>query len=269
MGLPSLGAWGSAPDPWVRSSRALLSKSYRSNPQGSCSGQGLSTPRPCPPGAMVGWEPCVDPGGQRGRFGGRGAGALLACAPSPGSPLPAPALGSSGAQAMTWGRAAGGPPRPSALVAAQSSRLLQAQLGGLGPRGPPWVPTLGERPGLEEEVLTDAETTRVLFVSQAPWRDTHLRVPGTPVPEMDSHVQPGLGTCTPEHRAGSPCASLQARAAGPAPKVKSQDGRQHRGSEPLGREEDPGGPPSWTRPWTGPGSTLWSLAGLWRTAARP
>ena len=48
MGLPSLGAWGSAPDPWVRSSRAHLSKSYRSNPQGSCSGQGLSTPRPCP-----------------------------------------------------------------------------------------------------------------------------------------------------------------------------------------------------------------------------
>ena len=48
MGLPSLGAWGSAPDPWVQSNRALLSKSYRSNPQGSCSGQGLSTPRPCP-----------------------------------------------------------------------------------------------------------------------------------------------------------------------------------------------------------------------------
>nr|CAI9711194.1 unnamed protein product [Rangifer tarandus platyrhynchus] len=47
---------------------------------------------------------------------------------------------------------------------------------------------------------------------------------------MDSHVQPVLGTCTPDHRAGSPCASLQARAVGPAPKVKSQVGRQRWGS---------------------------------------
>ena len=55
---------------------------------------------------------------------------------------------------------------------------------------------------------------------------SQTRVPGTLVPEMDSHVQPGLGT--PDHRAGSPAASLQARAA--APKVKSGNGRQHRGS---------------------------------------
>lgn len=175
VGLHSLGAWGSALDLCVRSSRALLSKSHQSTPQGSCSGQGLSTPRACPPGSMAGGEPCVDPGGQKACFGGRGAGPLLACPTSLGSPLPAPALGPSGAQATTQGRATGGPPRPSAVMAAWGSRPLQAQLGGLGPGGPPWVPTRGRDIDWRRECRPRQRQNQVLFASQAPWRDTRLR----------------------------------------------------------------------------------------------
>lgn len=202
----------------------------RQPPQGSCSGQGLSTPRACPPGSMAGGEPCVDPGGQRACFGGRGAGPLLACPTSLGSPLPAPALGPSGAQATTRGRAPGGPPRPSAVMAAWGSRPLQARLGGLGPGGPPWVPTRG-RDRLEEGVPAEAETEPGARCKPGSLeRHTpQTRVPGTPVPRRAA-AQPGLGA--PDHLAGSPTTSLQARAAGPAPKVRSGAGRQQRGSAP-------------------------------------
>ena len=62
-------------------------------PRGRCSSQGLSTLRACPPGSMVGGEPCMDPGRQKGCFGGRGVVLSLPAPTSPGSPLPAPALG--------------------------------------------------------------------------------------------------------------------------------------------------------------------------------
>lgn len=159
VGLPSLGAWWSALDPCLWNSRALLSKVSPVNPPGGA----------VPVKAFLPQEPAPQGPWREGSLawilGGRGAaleeGELVLSLPaptSPGSPLPAPALASSGTQATIRGRASGGPPRPSAVMATQSSRPLQARLGGLSPGGPPWVPTSGERPGLEEEVPTDAET---------------------------------------------------------------------------------------------------------------
>ena len=62
-------------------------------PRGSCSSQGLSTLRACPPGSMVGGEPCMDPGRQKGCFGGRGAGPHLACPHLHGEPPSGPCPG--------------------------------------------------------------------------------------------------------------------------------------------------------------------------------